>query len=77
MLQRWNIILNYVIGSFTGVFIGYSIYKYFDYANHSDLYTIQSAPWYIGIQIRGIATAVIISIAFIPKFLLKKKMKNI
>ena len=77
MLKRWNIILNYVIGSFISVFIGYSIYKYFDYINHPDLYVAQSAPWYTSIQIQGLATSVIIFIAIILKLLIKRKMRNI
>ncbi len=73
MLERLNIILNAVIGSFIGVFIAYSIYKYFDYINHPDLYKIQSAPWYTSIQIYGLAVAVIVFIAIIIKFLIKKR----
>lgn len=38
MLENLNIILNYAISSFIGVFIGHSIYKYFDYTKNPDLY---------------------------------------
>jgi len=65
------------MGSFTGVFIGYSIYKYFDYVNHPDLYVVQSAPWYTSVQIQGLVTFVIIVIAIILKLLIKKKMRDI
>ncbi len=77
MLERLNIILNSVIGSCIGVFIGHSIYRYFDYTNHPDLYEIQSAPWYTSIQIYGLAVALIVFIAIIIKFLIKKKMRSI
>ncbi|NLP46917.1 MAG: hypothetical protein GX347_07770 [Epulopiscium sp.] len=77
MLKRLNIILNSIIGSFIGVFIGYSIYRYFDYANHPDLYEIQSAPWYTSIQIYGLVVVLIVFIAIIIKFLIKKKMRSI
>jgi len=77
MLQRLNIILNSVIGSFIGVSIAHSIYRYFDYINHPDLYEIQSAPWYTSIQIYGLAVALIVFIAIIIKFLIKKKMRSI
>jgi len=77
MLKRLNIILNHVIGSFAGAFIGHCVYKYFDYTYHPDLYAIQSAPWYTSIQIYGLATAVVIFIAIILKFLIKKKQKSI
>lgn len=74
MFKRINIILNYVIGSFIGVFIGHAIYQYFDYINHPGLYEIQSAPWYTSIQINGLAVVVIVAIAILIKIIIKKKM---
>ena len=77
MLGKLNAILNYVIGSFTGVFLGHSIYKYFDYIKNPRLYEIQSAPWYTSIQVNGLAVTLIVFIAIIIKFLIKRKMSNI
>lgn len=77
MLKKLNSILNIVMGSFVGVFIGHSIYKYYDYIKHPDLYMIQSAPWYTSIKIYGLGTAVVLSIAIILKLLIKQKQKNI
>ena len=68
--------LNIIIGSFIGVFIGNSTYRYFDYKKHPGLYEIQSAPWYTSIQIYGLATVIVILIAIILKLLIKKKLKN-
>jgi cytosine/uracil/thiamine/allantoin permease len=77
MLQRLNIILNYVIGSFIGVFIAHSIYKYLDYTKNPDLYRAQSAPWYTSIQVNGLVVALIIFIVIVIKLLIKKKMRDI
>lgn len=76
MLKRWDTILNYIMGSFTGIFIGNSIYKYYDYKKHSDLYIIQSAPLYTSIQIQGLATSVIIVISIILKLIIRRKIRN-
>ena len=65
MLERLNTILNCVIGSFIGVFIGYSLYRYFNYINYPDLYEMQSAPWYTSIQIYGLYVSLIVIIAII------------
>lgn len=73
MLKRLNIILNYVIGSFIGVFIAHSIYKYFEYTKNPDLYRSQSAPWYRSIQVNGLAVGLIIFIAIIIKLLIRGK----
>lgn len=77
MLKRLNIILNYLIGSFIGVFIAHSIYKYFEYTKKPDLYRTQSASWYTPIQVNGLVVAVIIFIAIIIKLLIRRKMRNI
>lgn len=77
MLGKLNTILNYVIGSFIGVFIGHSIYKYFDYTKNSGLYEMQSAPWYTSIQVNGLAVILIVFIAIIIKFLLKWRMRRV
>lgn len=75
MSKKLNNFLNCVIGSFTGVFIGHSIYKYFHYKNNPGLYEIQSVPWYTSIKVYGLGTAVVIFIAIIIKFLIKNKEK--
>ncbi len=75
-LKKWNMNLNIIIGSFIGVFIGHSMYRYFDYKKQPGLYEIQSAPWYSSIQIYGLGACIVIFIAIILKFLIKKKLKN-
>lgn len=77
MLERINVTLNYVIGSFLGVFIGSSIYKYYDYINHPGLYENKSALWYTSILISGLVAALIVSIAIVIKLLIKKGMRDI
>ena len=54
----------------------FNIQIYFDYKKHPDLYEIQSAPWYMSIQIYGLGAGIVIFIAIILKFLIKKKLKN-
>lgn len=76
MFKKLNIILNYVIGSFIGVFIGHSIYQYFHYIKHPGLYEIQSAPWYASVQIYGLATGVVVLISIIIKLLIRRKLRN-
>lgn len=68
-------ILNILLWSFVGVFIGSSVYKYYDYKTHSDLYLVQSAPWYLSIQIQGIFTAIVVVIILIIMWFIKKKIK--
>lgn len=77
MFKRLNNALNIVIGSFAGVFIGHSVYKYYDYMKHPDLYMIQSAPWYTSIKIYGLGTAAILSTSIILKLLIKRKQKSL
>lgn len=76
MLKRLNQILNIIIATTIGVFIGTSFYRYCDYYAHLDLYQAQSAPWYVHILIPAILTIVIVIICFITKIIIKHKNKE-
>ncbi|MGO5114159.1 hypothetical protein ACTQ33_03880 [Candidatus Avoscillospira sp. LCP25S3_F1] len=71
--QTLNTILNCIIGSFLGVFLARSVYTYWDYTTHPDLYAVSSAPWYTTIQIFGIIVAIIVGVAVVLKILIRKK----
>ena len=45
-----------------GVFLGKSVYTYYDYTAHPGLYETWSAPWYTGILRDGVIAAVLIAV---------------
>jgi hypothetical protein len=74
MKNRTSSILNTIMGSNVGVFIGHTIFKYIDYRNNPQRYIIQSAPWYTSVIIYGAVTLSIIFFVFFLKiFFLRKK----
>jgi len=75
MLEKINQILNIVMGSFIGVFIGHGIYVFWDYKMHPDLYAMQSAPWYISILVYFAFTVVILAVMMIIKMIIRRKLK--
>jgi membrane protein DedA with SNARE-associated domain len=76
MFRRFNVILNYIIGSFVGAFIGNSIYRYFHYTRNPNLYEMQSEPWYICIVVNGLVVIFIVFVSIIAKLLIKKKIQK-
>lgn len=74
-LKKFNSLLNSIICCFIGVFIGRSIYTYWDYRVHPDLYAVTSFPWYTSLQIFGAIVAIVVVIAVILKFIIRKKIK--
>ncbi len=58
-VKRLYEILRTLLGSFIGVFIGTSIYKFWDYTDKPELYAMQSAPWYLSIEVQAVFTLVI------------------
>jgi len=76
MWTKVNHVLNTIIGSVVGVFIGHGIYIFWDYKTHPGLYDMQSAPWYTGILYYGIFTMVPLIIAIIIKLFLWRKLKQ-
>lgn len=76
MLKRLNQIINIVMGSFVGAFVGYGIYVFWDYKTHPDLYAVQSTPWYTSIFVYGIVLLFLLGMAVIAKLLIRKNMRN-
>jgi len=75
MLNKLNDILNIIMGSCIGVFIGHGAYVFWDYKAHPDLYALQSAPWYTSILIYGQFTVVFLIIMATIKLMIRKKIK--
>ena len=76
MLKKLNYILNIVIGSFIGVFIGHGIYVFWDYKTHPDLYAMQPVPWYTSILVYGLFTILVLIVSIIIKRIIRRKCKQ-
>lgn len=76
MLKKINHILNIIIESFIGVFIGHGIYVFWDYKTHPDLYAMQSAPWYTSILVYGLFTIVVLIASIIIKLIIRLRLKG-
>lgn len=74
-MKRVYNILKIVLWVSVGVFVGSSIYKYYDYKTHLDLYAMTSAPWYLSIEINALFTLIIIVVVSGLMWIVKKKMK--
>lgn len=70
-MKKVNQILNIIIGSFIGVFIGYAIYVVWNYKTHPEFYAMQSAPWYTGILVYGMFTVILEVVCLITKLFIR------
>ena len=77
MLKRINQVLNIIISSSVGIFIGYSLFQCWDVHTHPDLYAMQSAPWYTSILVYGIVTCIVLAVCMTGKTILQKTKKQI
>ncbi len=69
-------ILRILLWCLIGVFTGSSIYQYYDYTKHPDLYVLTSAPWYLSIQISGTITFIAVLLILCVMWVVKRKMKE-
>lgn len=76
LLKRIYSLLNIVIGSSIGVFIGSTVYTYWEYQKNPELYAMYSAPWYTSAMVHGVAVAVIVFAAVVLKYMIKKKLQR-
>ena len=72
-MKRLNTILNTVMGAFAGVFIGYSIYTFWDFKTHPGLYALTPDPWYSSVLVHGAVTLAVLVICAVIKVVMKRK----
>lgn len=68
--------LNIAVWSCIGVFLGSSIYTWWDYNARPGLYAMQSAPWYLSIQMRGAFTAAVVAALLLARWILRRRMNR-
>ena len=51
--------LKIFLGCSIGVFLGSCIYQYYRFRTHPALYAMQSAPWYVRLEVQGLYTVVL------------------
>ncbi len=77
MKKKLNQILNIIMGSLIGVFIGSGLYKYWHFQKYPDLYAMQSAPWFTGILVNGLLVLVLLAVCMIVKVIFIEKIGRI
>ncbi len=61
--------------SVLGIFAGTSLYTCYDYWAHPELYAMQSAPWYLSIQINAILSILASAVLLLIMWFLRGKCK--
>ena len=74
-MKRLNHLLNIILGASIGVFIGRSLFRWWDYSTHPSLYAMQSAPWYTSILMHGAVTAAIVILITLVKLIVRRHKK--
>lgn len=75
MSKKLNNLLNIIIGTAIGVFLGHSAYLVWDYKTHPSLYAMQSAPWYTSILVYGGFTLAVLFVSILVKVIIRRKTK--
>ncbi|HBA46256.1 MAG TPA: hypothetical protein DCZ91_00325 [Lachnospiraceae bacterium] len=76
MRKTINNILNIIMGSSVGVWIGHALYVCWDYKKHPGLYAAWSAPWYSSILVYGAVALVILAICFLIKLFVRRGIQT-
>lgn len=75
-MKKLNTILNIIMGTFVGIFIGHGIYVAWNFKTHPELYAMQSAPWYTSILVYGIFTLAVLGVCILIKAIIKHCIKS-
>ena len=74
MLKKTYQFLKIALWSCIGVFIGSSIFKYYDYKTHPGLYAMNSAPWYVSIEVYAAFTGITVFVILVALWFIRKKI---
>jgi len=75
MLKKINALLNIFMGCLLGVYMGRILVTYMDYRKNPGIYEMGSAPWYSGIEIEGIALAILLAVCLVIKAVIRRESK--
>lgn len=73
MREKFDKLLNAVIGGFTGSFLGVAAYRYYHFCTNPQIYAAMSAPWHTYLIVPGITCGLVVLTAIIIKLVLKNK----
>lgn len=66
--------LRLFLGCDVGVFVGRCIVQYWDFKARPDLYAMQPVPWYQGLKVQAIITAVLAVVLLAAMWLVRKNI---
>lgn len=66
--------LNIAIWSYVGVFLGSSVFRWLDFTARPGLYAMESAPWYLSIQLNAVLTALVLALLLTARFFVQRKI---
>lgn len=75
-MKKFIHILNIIMGSVVGLFIGYSVFILWNHKTNPELYTFYSAPWYTGILVYGAYALAVLMVCIVIKLMLKHYIKK-
>lgn len=70
--EKMGEVIDGIMGTFTGVFLGHGILEVWRYNSRPELYAFQSAPWYTSILIYGVFTVAALLICMAIKVIWKR-----
>ncbi|MBD9198677.1 MAG: hypothetical protein EGQ09_16825 [Clostridiales bacterium] len=68
--------LRLFLGCDVGVFVGRCIVQYWDFKARPDLYAMQPVPWYQGLKVQAIITAVLAVVLLAAMWLVRKNINK-
>ena len=75
-MKKLNHIVNIIMGSLMGAFVGRSLLIAWRFKTYPELYAMQSAPWYTAMLLLGIYTLFVVVVCYVIKVVIKWRIKK-
>ncbi len=73
-METWHRFLKNALWANLGVFFGQTLFRVWEYHTHRDRLALQSAPWYLSIQISAVVTTLLASGLLLAMYLVGRKL---
>ena len=75
-MKKINDLLNVLMGSFIGVFVGRAAFVWWNFKTNPELYAMQSAPWHTSMLVEAALTLVLLLVCVVIKAIIKYWMNK-
>lgn len=76
ILKKLYTLLDLLAATAAGVYLGGSVWRWYDYTKHPQFYVSQSAPWYLSIEVNGLILLLFLLLLWLIRWFIRRRQSK-